>query len=87
MQPLTHYIEHPESLPTGDAARWFILNCIRQQVRDGRLQGVAPETVNRFLASLPAENQLTLVGDLVGHWSELGADPAMLALLKQVTQL
>lgn len=87
MQPLTHYIEHPESLPTGDAARWFILNCIRQQVRDGRLQGVPPDTVNRFLASLPAENQLTLVGDLVGHWSELGADPAMLALLKQVTQL
>ena len=87
MQPLTHYIEHPESLPTGDAARWFILNCIRQQVRDGRLQGVPPDTVNRFLATLPAENQLTLVADLVGHWSELGADPAMLALLKQVTKL
>ena len=87
MQPLTHYIEHPENLPNGDAARWFILNCIRLQVRDGRLHGVPPDDINRFLASLPAENQLTLVGDLVGHWSELGADPAMLALLKQVTQL
>jgi hypothetical protein len=87
MQPLTHYLEHPESLPAGDAARWFILNCIRQQVRDNRLQGVAPDTVNRFLASLPAEHQLTLIADLVGHWSELGADPAMLALLKQVTRL
>jgi hypothetical protein len=54
-------------------------------VRDGRLQGVTPETVNRFLRSLPAEHQLTLITDLVGHWSELGADPAMLALLKQVT--
>ena len=77
----------PESLPSGDAARWFILDCIRQQVRDGRLQGVTPETVNRFLTSLPAENQLTLITDLVGHWSELGADPAMLALLRQVTKL
>ena len=35
--------------------------------RDGRLQGVPPDTVNRFLASLPAENQLTLVGDLVAR--------------------
>jgi hypothetical protein len=87
MQPLTHYIEHPESLPSGDAARWFVLDCIRQQVRDGRLQGLPPEMVSRFLASLPAENQLTLVADLVGHWSELGADPAMLALLKDVTKL
>jgi hypothetical protein len=82
--PLTDYIEHPTMLPQGDAARWFILNCIRQQVRDGRLRGVTPETVNRFLNSLPVEHQLTLIADLVGHWSQLGADPAMLALLKQV---
>jgi hypothetical protein len=87
MLPLTHYLEHPESLPSGDAARWFILNCIRQHVRDGRLESVAPETVNRFLSSLPPEHQLTLIADLVEHWSELGADPAMLALLKQVTHL
>jgi hypothetical protein len=87
MQPLAHYLEHPESLPTGDAARWFILNCIRQHVRDGRLHGISPEMVDRFLRSLPAEHQLTLIADLVSQWSELGADPAMLALLKEVTQL
>ena len=86
MQPLAHYLEHPSSLPSGDAARWFILNCIRQHVRDGSLQGVTPDTVNRFLSSLPAEHQLTLITDLVGHWSELGADPAMLALLREVTK-
>jgi hypothetical protein len=85
MQPLTHYIENPDTLPRGDAARWFILDCIRQQVRDGRLHGVSPDTVNRFLGSLPPEHQLTLITDLVSQWSELGADPAMLALLKQVT--
>jgi hypothetical protein len=87
MQPLSHYIAHPDSLPSGDAARWFILNCIRQHVRDGTLAAVTPETVNRFLRSLPPEHQLTLVADLVEHWSELGADPAMLELLKQVTRL
>lgn len=87
MQPLTSYIEDPASLPSGDAARWFILNCIRQHVRDGRLTGLPPDTVNRFLASLSPEHQLTLVADLVEHWSDLGADPAMLALLRQVTRL
>jgi hypothetical protein len=87
MQPLTHYLEQPGSLPTGDAARWFILNCIRQHVRDGTLEGVSPETVNHFLRSLPSEHQLTLVADLVSQWSELGADAAMLELLRQVTHL
>jgi hypothetical protein len=87
MLPLAHYLEHPERLPSGDAARWFILNCIRQHVRDGTLVGATPATVNQFLRSLPPEHQLTLVADLVGHWSELGADPAMLELLKQVTHL
>ena len=56
-------------------------------MRDGRLRGVSPDTINGFLASLPAEHQLTLVADLVEQWSDLGADPAMLALLRQVTHL
>jgi hypothetical protein len=87
MHPLGHYIEHPSSLPSGDAARWFVLNCIRQHVRDGTLQGATPEAVNSFLRSLPPEHQLTLITDLVGSWSDLGADPAMLELLKKVTSL
>jgi hypothetical protein len=87
MRPLAEFIEHPESLPSGTAARWFILNCIRQHVRDGTLTGVTPDTINAFLRSLPPEHQLTLIADLVTQWSELGADPAMLALLKQVTSL
>ena len=87
MHPLEHYIEEPGALPKGDAARWFVLNCIRQRVQAGTLTGLTPRQVNRFLRSLPAEHQLTLVGDLVGRWSDLGADPAMLELLKSVTKL
>jgi len=87
MHPLEHYMEHPEALPRGDAARWFVLNCIRQNVRDGKLAGLKPRTVNRFLRSLPHEHQLTLLGDLVDRWGALGADDAMLALLKQVAKL
>ena len=87
MHPLEHYIKHPDLLPKGDAARWFVLNSMRQHIREGTLKGLTPRAVNRFLKSLATEHQLILVGDLVKEWSALGADPAMLDLLKKVTQL
>ncbi len=87
MQPIDHYFVHPETLPAGDTARWFVLNCIRQNVKDGTLQGVAPAAVNRLLRSLPHEHQLTLLTDLVDRWGALGADEAMFDLLKDVTHL
>jgi MoxR-like ATPase len=87
MFPIEHYFEHPESLPPNDTARWFVLNCIRQNVKDGKLQPPGPEAVNRFLRSLPHEHQLTLLADLVDRWGALGADDAMLDLLRQVAKL
>jgi len=87
MHPIEHYFAHPESLPRGDTARWFVLNCIRQQVMDGKLSGLKPRTVNRFMRSLPHEHQLTLLTDLVDRWGALGADNSMLDLLKQVTKI
>lgn len=87
MHPLAHYIKNPGALPKGDAARWFVLNSMRAHVRDGKLKGLTPRAVNTFLKSLSTEHQLTLIGDLVGQWSALGADPAMLDLLKTVTKL
>jgi MoxR-like ATPase len=87
MRPIEEYIEQPGLLPKTEAARWFVLNCIRQQVRDERLAHLKPAKVNRFLRSLPPESQLTLVTDLVEKWGALGADKAMLELLKKVTAL
>ena len=87
MRRLEDYLENPALLPQGEAARWFILDCIRRKVRDGRLEGVAPKAVNRFLRSLPHEHQLTVLTDLVDRWGALGADAAMLALLKKVASL
>ncbi len=87
MRPLDEYIEHPDALPKSDAARWFVLNCIRQHVRDDKLQGIKPRAVNRFLRALPHEHQLTLIADLVDRWAALGADPAMFELLKKVAKL
>jgi MoxR-like ATPase len=87
MKPLRHYIEDPNSLPDGDAARWFILNCIRQMVKDERLKDLSPAAVNHFLSRLPDEHQLTVLVDLVERWGALGADEAMFALLRRVAQL
>jgi AAA domain (dynein-related subfamily) len=87
MLPLAHYIERPEALPQSDAARWFVLNCIRQHVRDEKLLGLKPRAINKFLRALAPEHQLVLVSDLVERWGALGADDAMFDLLKSVTQL
>jgi hypothetical protein len=87
MRPLRDYVEDPKALPEAEAARWFILNCIRQLVRDGKLNDIAPATVNRFLAGLPTEHQMVLLTDLVDRWGSLGADEAMFDLLKKVTKL
>ena len=86
MRPLEQYVSTPALLPTGEAARWFILDCIRRRVRDDKLEGVAPRAVNRFLRSLSHEHQLTVLTDLVERWGALGADAAMLALLKRVVR-
>jgi MoxR-like ATPase len=87
MRPIGEYVARPDLLPKTEAARWFVLNCIRQNVRDGRLNHLKARAVNRFLRSLPAESQLTLLTDLVEQWGALGADRAMLDLLKKVTAI
>jgi hypothetical protein len=54
-------------------------------VRNGKFRELKPRTINRFLRSLPTENQLTLLTNLVEQWGALGAGPAMLEVLKKVT--
>ncbi len=87
MRPIEDYLMEPGLLPRTDAARWFILNCIRQNVRDSTLNHLKPRVVNRFLRALQPEQQLTVLTDLVERWGEMGADRAMLDLLKKVTAL
>jgi hypothetical protein len=86
MAPVESYIERPDQLPKGETARWFILNAIRQNVAAGRMGAVKPRAVARFLRSLPTESQLMLLTDLVEQWGALGADKAMLAVLRTVTK-
>ncbi len=87
MHPMEYYFDHPEALPGGDTARWFVLNCVRQHVKAGKLGGIESRAVDRFMRSLPHEHQLTLITDLVGEWGALGAEEAMLDLLRQVAKL
>ena len=87
LHPIEDYVARPQLLPQTDAARWFVLNCIRQHVRDGKLSHLKPRSVNRFLRSLTPEQQLNVLTDLVSQWGDLGADRAMFDLLKKVTAL
>ena len=84
VRPLEEYFRKPDLLPKGDSARWFILDCIRQFVRDGNADGLKPPVINRFLRSLSSEHQLTLLSDMVEKWGALGADRAMFDLLRKV---
>lgn len=85
IRPLDDYLRQPDLLPKGDSARWFVLDCIRQHVRDGRADHLKPAAINRFLKSLSSEHQLTLITDMVEKWGALGADRAMFDLLRKVT--
>jgi len=84
VRPIEEYIRKPDLLPQGDSARWFILDCIRQFVRDGRADGFKPAIVNRFLRSLSHEHQLVVLTDMVEKWGEIGAERAMYDLLRKV---
>ena len=84
VRPLVEYIRDPSLLPKGDSARWFVLDCIRQFVRDGKADDFEPRVINRFLRGLSSEHQLTLLTDMVEKWGSLGADRAMLELLRKV---
>jgi MoxR-like ATPase len=84
VRPLAEYICEPALLPTGDSARWFVLDCIRQFVRAGKADGFKPRVIDRFLRSLSSEHQLTLLTDMVEKWGSLGADRAMFDLLRKV---
>jgi hypothetical protein len=84
IQPIERYLREPELLPVGDAARWFILERIRSFVRDGRAEGMPPKVFDKFLRSLSEEHQLVVLTDMVEIWGKLGAEKAMLALLKKV---
>ena len=86
MRPLEQYVLQPDLLPKGAAARWFVLDCLRRRVRDEKLGPLPARAVNRFFRSLPQEHQLNLLADLAERWGALGAEPAMLALLKKVAR-
>jgi hypothetical protein len=86
VQPIENYIRNPKLLPKGDSARWFILDCIRQFVRDGRAHGFPSRVINAFLRSLSQEHQLLIISDMVETWGALGADKAMFDLLMTVTK-
>ena len=45
-------------------------------LKEGKLVGIDPANINRFMRSLPHEHQLTLLTDMVDKWGALGADDA-----------
>jgi hypothetical protein len=87
LRELGDYLREPDTLPQGESGRWFVLDCMRQHVREGRLETVEPAVIDRFMRALPDEHQLQVLTDLVDRWAELGAEDAMFELLGRVAQV
>jgi hypothetical protein len=85
LRPAEHYVVHPEDLPTTEAACWFILNRVRRLAENGRLNQQPPAVISRFFRQLSQEHRLTLLVDMVPLWAHLGAEPAMMETLLEIT--
>lgn len=83
--PSIEYLQNPSYLPDEDTARWFVLSQMRESAIAGRLDGVSAEVINRFLLTLPHEHRFAMMVDAVSAWGRLGASPAMLQSLVEVT--
>jgi hypothetical protein len=85
--PVREYILQPEKLPTSASTLWFVLCGVRRMVRDGGIADIPAATINRFLNAIPLEHRLALFVDLVDTWGAVGADPALLGALRELTGL
>jgi hypothetical protein len=86
--PAEQYVRDPAKLAgLGDAARWFVLNRVREAATRGDLNGLAGPPVRQFLEALPEEHRCALLIDLVDTWARLGAGDVLLRTLTEVTGL
>ena len=85
LRPAEYYLTHPDELPAGDAARWFVLNRVRRLAETGKLNDYRPADLNRFLRSLSQEHRLMLLVDQVPLWGKFGAEEVMRETLWEVT--
>ena len=85
LRPAEYYVEHPEALPEGETARWFVLSRIRRLAELGQLRRFSPDAIDHFLRALSQEHRLTMLVDMVPVWGELGADDVMKETLLEIT--
>jgi AAA domain (dynein-related subfamily) len=85
LKPLPYYVQHPDSLPAEETARWFVLGRIRGLVERDELKGIPPAKIVVFLQSLSPEHRCAVVVDLVSKWGKLGARAVMFQMLKELT--
>jgi hypothetical protein len=78
------YLLDPQLLPDTGAARWLVLQAIRDRVARGKLGRVPRDRVAAFLAVLPAEHRFSLIVGLVEEWGRIGASSAFRKSLREV---
>lgn len=82
----TDYVRGVRAVPDDVTAAWLVINSVRRVVADGELHANQDE-VRDFLQGLPHELAFALLVGQTQQWADLGAAPAMLELLHEVTGL
>lgn len=83
--PPREYVRNPGKLPDDDTMLWCVLSEIRRLAAVGELDDLTPDVINEFLRSIPQEQRLAVLIDEVRTWGRLGAAPAILEALREVT--
>ena len=82
----SEYVRGERAVPNDTTAAWLVINSVRRAVADGELRA-SPDDVRVFLQGLSHELAFALLAGQTSMWAELGAAPAMLELLHEVTGL
>jgi hypothetical protein len=86
--PVEEYVRDPAKLDgLDDAARWFLLNRVREAAARGNLALLAGAPIRKFLEALPEEHRCALLIDMVETWAKLGAGDVLMKTLAEVTGL
>jgi hypothetical protein len=81
LRELGDYLREPHTLPQGESGRWFVLDCIRQHVKEGRLEAVDAQVVDRFL--LRQANTVISNADRARGLVDIDRDPQLAIIFEQ----
>lgn len=84
LKNIIEYIKNPSMLPKDNTSLWFILNFIRNEVKNNKIINISSEDINKFINALPMEQRCALIINIVDKWVRLGAKDSLITSLREI---